>query len=133
MMVGAETADSAGRGTDDRARLAAPCALAIGPRADIDGVFQRGGHRAVMLGRHEKNRVGCPDTFAKRRPFRRWFVIAVLIVDRQLSYLDDAEFQPRGRQLHERVSYLAIDRIFPQAADDHGDVACLVHVVHFFC
>src|SRR5664279_6659011 len=101
MMVGAEPADSARRSTDDGARFATPSALAIGPRADIDGVFQRGGHRAVMLGRNEKNRVGHLDTFAKRRPFLQRFVIVILIVDRELSYLDDAEFQLSRCQLDE--------------------------------
>jgi hypothetical protein len=65
MMVGAEPADTAWRGTDDCTRLTAPCALAIGARADIDRVLQHGWHRAVMLGRDEKSRVGCPDALAK--------------------------------------------------------------------
>jgi len=65
MMVGAEPVDTAWRGTDDCTRLIALCALATGARADIDRVLQHGWHRAVMLGRDEKNRVGCPDAFAK--------------------------------------------------------------------
>lgn len=65
-----------------------------------------------MLGRDEKDRVGCPDAFAKRRPRRRRIFVTVLIVDGQLPYLDDAEFQPRGRQLAKRVGDLAIDRSF---------------------
>src|SRR5271166_1854630 len=131
MMVGPEPANTAWRGTDDCTRLTAPCALAIGARADIDRVLQHGWHRAVMLGRDEKNRVGCPDAFAKRRPFRRRIFVTILIVDGQLPYLDDAELQPRGRHLGERVGHLAIDRIFPEAADDHDDVAYLVHLVSF--
>ena len=49
-----------------------------------------------MLGRDEKNRVGCPDAFAKRRPFRRRTFVTILVVDGQLPYFDDAEFSPPG-------------------------------------
>ena len=76
-----------------------------------------------MLGRNEKNRVGHPDTFAKRRPFLQRFVIVILIVDRELSYLDDAEFQLSRCQLDERIGHLAIDRLLAKAADEHGHVA----------
>ena len=44
MVVGAKSPDAARRGTNYRARFAAPGALAIGTRADINGVFQRGGY-----------------------------------------------------------------------------------------
>src|SRR5271163_1848666 len=126
MMVSAESADTARRGADDRTWLTAPCVLATRPGADIDSVFQDRWHRAVILGRHEKNCVDRADAFTKRRPFRRRFLIAVLIVDRQLPYIDEAEFQSLGCHFHEGLSHLAIDRIFPEAADEHGDVACLV-------
>src|SRR6266478_2675021 len=45
--------------------------------------------------------------------------------------LDDAELQPRGRKFRERVGHLPIDRIFPQATDDYGYVAYLIHAVLF--
>src|SRR5438132_13046198 len=114
MMVRAEPADTARRGADHGARLTAPCALAIGPRSDIDGVLQRGRHRAVMLGRDEENGVSSPDPLAKLRPCYRRILIIILIVDRQVSDLDEAEFQSLRCHLYERVSHLAIDRIFPQ-------------------
>src|SRR5215813_3578033 len=41
-VVGAEPADAAGRRADDRAGLGVPSALAVGPRADVDGVLQGG-------------------------------------------------------------------------------------------
>jgi hypothetical protein len=44
-----------------------------------------------MLWGDKKNRVSCPDAFAKRRPFRRRIFVTVLIVDWQLPYLDNAE------------------------------------------
>jgi|HubBroStandDraft_3_1064219.scaffolds.fasta_scaffold102503_3 hypothetical protein len=68
MVVGAEPADAAGRRGDDGGRLAAPCALAIGPRADIQGILERRRDRTIMLRGDEENRVGRLDPLAERRP-----------------------------------------------------------------
>jgi hypothetical protein len=80
-----------------------------------------------VLGGDEKDGIRRPNPLAERRPFCRRIVIGVLVVDRQLANLDDAQLQPGRRQFGERVGYLAIDRTLPEAADDHGDVAGLVH------
>ena len=56
-------------------------------------------------------------------------VITVLIVEWQLPDFDDAELEACGRNLRECVRHFSIDRILSQAAYDHGDGACLIHVM----
>src|SRR5471030_380966 len=53
VMVGPEPAYHTWRDRHYCAGLAAPGALAIGPRADVNGVFQDGGHGTVVFGGHE--------------------------------------------------------------------------------
>jgi hypothetical protein len=65
-----------------------------------------------VLGSDEKDRVRRPNPLAEGCPFCRRIVIAVLVVDLQLADLDDAELQPRGRQLGERVGYLRLIESF---------------------
>src|SRR5712672_4661422 len=99
MMIGAKSASPARRRADDRAWLAAPRVLSIRPRAHVQGVLQRGRDRTIMLGRNEENTVGRPYPIAKFRPRSRWLFIAVLVVNRQMSDIDDVELQRRGCKL----------------------------------
>src|SRR4029077_20997339 len=112
-------------------RLAAPRALAIRPGSDIQAILQGGPQRAIVLRRYEKNSVRSPYPGTKFRPGSWRTLVAILVVDRQLCDLDDAELQLCGRQLRECVRHLSIDRISPQASHDHGYVAYLVHIVPF--
>ena len=56
LVVGAEPADRAGRGADDRRRLLVPHALAIGPRADVDRILEHAGDAAIIFGRARTGR-----------------------------------------------------------------------------
>src|SRR5205814_2031041 len=51
MVVRAERANRSGRNADDRPGLAAPCAVSVRARADVDRVLEHAGHAAVVLGR----------------------------------------------------------------------------------
>src|SRR3990167_2676547 len=65
VLVGAEAADSARRRTEHGARLAAEGALAVGARADVDGVLHRCRHRTVVFRGDEQQRVGGLELGAK--------------------------------------------------------------------
>jgi hypothetical protein len=45
-----------------------------------------------MLGRNEENSIGRLYPIAKFPPRSRWLLIAVLVVNRQMSDIDDVEF-----------------------------------------
>src|SRR5690606_10826912 len=72
---------------DNCTGLSAPCALAIGPRTDVDRVLKDGRYRAIVLRGDEQHCIGRLDAFPKRCPFGRrvMSVVTVLIVKRQLT------------------------------------------------
>ena len=49
-----------------------------------------------MLRRDEENCVSGTNAASKRRPFDRRIFFGVLIINRQLSNLDNTEFSPSG-------------------------------------
>ena len=61
VVVGAEAADRARRADHHRRGLAAPRALPVRTRADVDRVLQHAGHRAVVFRGDEQHRVGLGD------------------------------------------------------------------------
>jgi hypothetical protein len=127
MMVGPETADAAGRRADNRAGLTVPRAFAIRTRCDIDCIFQRRRDGAIMLGRDKKNGIRCPDPLSERSPLRRWSLIAIWVVDRQLRYLNNAQLQRCGCESGNCVCNLAVERFLTEAADDDSHVPRFAH------
>jgi hypothetical protein len=59
--------------------------------ANIQGVLESGLNGAIVLGRHEQNRVRARDAIAKLRPLGRRLVVQVLIVKLQLPDLEDTD------------------------------------------
>src|SRR3981189_1483776 len=97
VVLAPEPADGARRRADDRARLGVPRALAIGARADVDRVFQRGRDRPVVLGGDEQDGIGAFHLGAKLHPGSWRAGVVVLIVERKASDLDDTRLtRPRG-------------------------------------
>ena len=91
MVIGTETSDRARQGTDDRAGLSVQHALPVISGANVQGVLERGLNGAIVLGRHEQNRVRARDAIAKLRPLGRRLVVQVLIVKLQLPDLEDTD------------------------------------------
>ena len=126
VMVGAEAADRARRDAHHRRRLLRPDAAAVGAGADVDGVLQDAGYRAVVFGRDEQNGVGRGDRFAEPGPgLRRAGRFEVFVVMGQITDFDDIEFEVSGCQPRQLERCLAVDRVLAQAADDHGDLVRL--------
>src|SRR4051812_21378140 len=102
MMVGAETAERAWRHADDPGGLLVPDAFAIGPRSDVDRIFEHAGHRAVIFWGYEQHRIFVPQAVAKCRPGGvRGRSFQILIVMREFPDLDDLELQGCRRKLNE--------------------------------
>lgn len=80
-----------------------------------------------MLRGDDNNGIGRPYPLAKLRPCRWRILLAILIINRQMSDLDEAELQRNGRKFGKRMSHFPVERIPPKAADDNGDFACLLH------
>src|SRR5437588_2598804 len=93
VMVGAKSADGAGRGADDGSGLAVPRILSIWTRGAIERVLQHAGNRAVVFGRYEKNGIRGFDSLAKLPPLGRRIGVGVLIVERKVTDLDGGELQ----------------------------------------
>jgi hypothetical protein len=62
-----------------------------------------------MLRRNEENGVSSPNPLAKLRPCCRRILITILIVNRQVSYFDDAELQRSGRKFGKRTGHFSVD------------------------
>src|SRR5262249_4240371 len=88
---------------------------------------ERAGNRTVVLGGHEEDGVGTPHARPELDPRRGRFVLQVLVVERELRDLDDAERERVRRQLGERLRHLAIVGVSPKAADDDRDVTSRAH------
>jgi hypothetical protein len=125
----AEAADGAGRDADHRARLAAPDALAVGTRADVDGVLQHAGDGAVVLWSDEEDGVRRSDLVAEGDPGggRLALVVEILVVEGKMANLDDLEAQHFRGQGDKGIGRLAVEGALAQAADDHGDVVDTCH------
>ncbi|MDT4873666.1 hypothetical protein FQZ97_1089220 [compost metagenome] len=115
-MVGTKTTDGARRSTDHRARLATQATLAVGTRADVDGVFQRCRYRAVVFRRDEQQSVGRAHLLAESAVGCRRGNIDVFVVERQLADLDDVQFEVGWRQVSQCQRDLTVDRCLAQAA-----------------
>ena len=90
VMIGAEASYRARRRADDRAGFAVPHALPIRSGPDVQGVLESSRNGAIVLGRHEQDRVATRGALAERRPLGRRLVVEILIVKLQLPDFDDA-------------------------------------------
>ena len=68
-VIRAERAQFVGRDADRASRQPVEHLLIRRPGADIDGVLQASGYRAIVLRRGEQDRVGIRDVRMKPRPF----------------------------------------------------------------
>lgn len=127
VMVGAEAAHRGDRRRHNAGRLARPRVLAPRTRGDVERVFQRRRHRAVVLGSDEQHRVGTRDALAKRGVFSRADLVVVLVIQRKLRDLDDLAFHLRRSQVDQGARDCAIVGGLAQTADDHCDVMWLGH------
>src|SRR5215475_1202319 len=71
MLGRADAAERSGRVGDDPGRLAEKRALAVGARANVDGVLEHAGDRAVVFGGHEQHGVRRLQLFAESQPVGR--------------------------------------------------------------
>ena len=129
MVVGAEATDGTGRNGHDRTRLFRPDALAIGPRADIDGILENARHRSIIFRREEQDRIDRLDAIPERSPRRRRrnLLVGIFVIQRQIPDFDDCQFQACRRQRGKGMGREPIIGTGPKAADDDGDVACDSH------
>src|SRR5688572_12975115 len=115
-------ADLARRRADDRRRLADERVAAPGPAAPVDGVLERARDAAIVLGRDEQERLRRLERLLVRLR-RRWIVgIVVVAVERQVPDRDLGELEAVGREAHESLRELAVDRASREAADDVTDL-----------
>src|SRR5579859_618386 len=128
-MVSTEAADRAWRHSYDGGGLFAPDAVAIGTRADVDGVLQHAGDGAVVLWSDEEHGVRRSDLVAEGDPggVRLALVVEILIVEGEMANLDDLEAQRFRGQGDKGIGRLAVKGALAQAADDHGDVVDTCH------
>src|SRR6185436_11742901 len=123
-MIGAEAADRARRGADDRRRLLVPHAAPIGPGADVDRVLKDPGDTAIIFGRAEQDSV-CRGYLLTEPDVGLWLLtlkIVVLAIQRQVADIDHPAFQLVAAQGTDRARDLAVDAVFPEAADDDRDL-----------
>src|SRR5271168_585357 len=123
MLLRQGTADRARRSAGNEAWFAGPNALAVGPRAPIDGVFQHRRDRTVMFRRDNQHAVGVADLVLVAHHFGRQVAFVILVVHRQV--VDADEFT--GAELYQRLGELAVDRFTAVRADDHGDLGRVGH------
>ena len=121
LVVGAEPADAAGRGGNDRRGFALPHALPIGTRADVDGIFEPAGDRAVIFGGDEQHPVGGGDLFAEADPFGRRAGLHILVEQRQIADLDDGAVEFVAGDAAHRLGDLTVDAVLAQRTDDDRD------------
>src|SRR4029434_548697 len=105
----------------DGRRLLVPDALAVGPRADVDGVLEDTGHAAIIFGRTEQYAVRRGDPLAETDPCLRRVGVEVLVVERQVPALDHRAIAIVAAQCAHGARHLAVDAVLPQAADKDGD------------
>ena len=132
MVVRAERANRSGRNADDRPGLAAPCAVSVRARADVDRVLEHAGHAAVVLGCHEEHCISLPDARLERRSGSGRIGVVVLVVERQLPDFDDFELERRRRNGDQCLGGLAVEGFLTQAADENGDVTGRAHELPFW-
>jgi hypothetical protein len=97
--------------------------LAVGARADVDGVLQHARQRAVVLGGAEQDAVGGADAVAEFGPARRRRVgLVILVVHRQVGDVDDLQFQRGRRHQHQVLGQLAGERFLAEAAYQYCDL-----------
>jgi hypothetical protein len=90
LVVGAEAADRARRGADDRRRLLVPHALAIGPRADVDRVLEHARERRDYIRACRTGRRRRPRSARGSGPIGSGGSgVVILVVERQVADLDD--------------------------------------------
>jgi hypothetical protein len=123
-VVGAEPAERSLRHADDCRRFFREDALAVGPGADVDRVFQQAGHRTVVFRRHEQHGLRAPHAIAKARPGLGHVRFQVLVVQRQVADLDELQRErSSGCDFAHRIGDLPVERRFPQASDQYDNVA----------
>src|SRR5438445_8955605 len=123
MMIRAEGADCSRRAADYRRRLAAPHALAVRSRADIDRVLEAARDRAVVFRRDEQQRLRTVYALAERRPrCRRRIGFEILVIQRQVADLDNLACERCGCEFNHGFGDAAAISLLAQAADDDGDI-----------
>src|SRR6476661_5590464 len=124
LVVGAEPADAAGRGGDDRGGFLVPHALPVGTRTDVDRVLQHAWNAAIIFRRHEQNAVGRANLLAKAKILLGLLGkrIEVLVVEGQIADLDHRAVEVVAPQRADRAGDLAVDAAFAKAADDDRDL-----------
>ena len=132
MMVGPESAYSARRDRNHSAGLAAPRALTIRPRADVDRVFHDRRHGTVVFRSHEQDPVGALDALPELHPRLRGRLLFVLVEEGQLADLDDSQLNFCGSEHRQRLCRPAAVGFLAQAADYDRHIQRLIHVLLLF-
>jgi hypothetical protein len=64
----------------------------------------------------------------ERGPGRgRALILDVLVIEREITDLDNLEYQRRKRERLQRSRGLAVERLLPKAADENGDLSLILH------
>src|SRR6185437_13040801 len=122
MLLGHRCSRCTDRTADYARRFSSPRALPIRSRRVIDGILEYTRNRTVVLGRREDQGLRGSNFTLQSHDVRVGMGIVVLIVERKIVYSRPGERQMRRREPCHGVSELAIDRIFAQAPDQHGDL-----------
>ena len=122
MLGGADAAGRARRIGNNARRLAEETALAIGPRANVDGVLQHARNRAVIFGRTEQYAVRLLQLFAERQPVGRGRRFEILVEKGNAVQRGDVDLKRARCEFRQRVGDLERKTLLAKAADDRDDV-----------
>src|ERR1019366_1629563 len=128
MMVGPESPEGPRRHRHHGAWFPAPDALPIRAGANVDRVLQYARNRAVIFWRNEQHRIRGLYLFAKREPGLGRRIIEVLVVQRNLSDLDDLQFHPLRRQRGEGKGGAAIEAARAETTNQDRHFLARAHV-----
>src|SRR6478752_10738462 len=121
MLGRVDAAERTRRVANDADRLAEEGALAIGARADVDGVLQDARDRADIFGRHEQNAVRLLQLFAEREPVGRGRRFKVLAEIGNACGRHDVELERSRRELGQGIGDLERKALLAEAAGDRDD------------
>src|SRR4051812_35715725 len=128
LVIGAEAADRARRGADDRRRLLVPDALAVRPRSDVDRILENARNAAIIFGRDEEDPVSGTDRVTENGVGGRLVAaVIILVVEREVADLDDSAIKPALLQGAERPGDLAVEAALAKAADYRRDLQDIAH------
>ena len=121
MLGRADATERARRVADDADRLAEERALAVRARADVDGVLQHAGDRAVIFGRHEQHAVRLLQLFAERQPVGRGIGFQVLVEEGNASSVVTSSFSEAGASFASALAILSEKLSLRRRAYDRDD------------